>query len=68
MNSRTLKIEMAGDFFGRKTYPKIRIQGRWLERLGFPAGQRVEVTAIAPGVIRMAVTGPKPQFQHSEAI
>ena len=39
MTSRTLKIEIAGDFFRRKTYPKIRLQGKWLAKLGFPARQ-----------------------------
>ena len=43
MTSRTLKIEIAGDFFRRKTHPKIRLQGQWLAKLGFNPGSRVTV-------------------------
>jgi len=32
---RILKVELAGDMFYGKTYPKIRIQGRWLAELVF---------------------------------
>jgi hypothetical protein len=53
--SRTLKIEIAGDFFLRKTYPKIRLQGKWLGKLGFPAGSRVAVVPMAEGEILLKV-------------
>ena len=58
MNARSLKIEMAGDFFRRKTHPKIRLQGQWLARLGFPAGSRVAVVPMATGEIMLRVESP----------
>jgi hypothetical protein len=60
MTARTLKIEIAGDFFRRKTYPKIRLQGQWLAKLGFPAGSRVAVVPMAAGEITLKVEGPTP--------
>ena len=50
---RTLKIEEDGDFFRRRTKPKIRLMGRWLEQAGFKPGTRVCVTCMAPGVIEL---------------
>jgi hypothetical protein len=55
MNTRSLKIEMAGDSFRQKTFPKIRLQGQWLARLGFPAGSRVAVVPMATGEIMLRV-------------
>jgi len=52
MNSkqrRTLKVELAGDIFHGKTFPKIRLQGKWLDALGFKPTERVAIVAIAPG-------------------
>jgi hypothetical protein len=43
MTKRSIKVEIAGDFFRRKTHPKIRLQGQWLAKLGFPPGGRVQV-------------------------
>jgi len=60
MNSRKLKIEMAGDFFQGKTQPKIRLQGQWLARLGFPPGSRVAVVPLAEGEIVLKVERPTP--------
>jgi Fe2+ transport system protein FeoA len=60
MTSRTLKIEIAGDFFRRKTHPKIRLQGRWLAKLGFAPGSRVAVIPVAEGEITLKVEGPTP--------
>jgi hypothetical protein len=60
MNSRKLKIEMAGDFFQGKTHPKIRLQGQWLARLGFPPGSRVAVVPLAEGEIVLKVERPTP--------
>ena len=37
----------------KKPYPFIRLQGRWLERLGFAVGDKVSVTA-GEGVIVIA--------------
>ncbi|HEY3852965.1 MAG TPA: hypothetical protein VGO67_01070 [Verrucomicrobiae bacterium] len=58
MNTRSLKIEMAGDSFRQKTFPKIRLQGQWLARLGFPAGSRVAVVPMATGEIMLRVETP----------
>jgi hypothetical protein len=58
MNSRTLKIEIVGDFFRRKTHPKIRLEGQWLAKLGFPAGSRVAVVPMAEGEIVLKVERP----------
>jgi hypothetical protein len=58
MTTRKLKVEIAGDFFRRKTYPKIRLQGQWLAKLGFPAGSRVAVVSMAEGQITLTVERP----------
>jgi len=53
MNTRTLKIECAGDFFYGKVSPKIRLSGQWLERAGFKSGHRVEVQIGQPGTMTL---------------
>ena len=58
MNTRNLKIEATGDFAARKITPKIRLAGRWLERAGFPPGQRVTVELTDPGCLTLRVVGP----------
>lgn len=60
MTTRKLKVEIAGDFFRRKTYPKIRLQGLWLAKLGFPAGSHVAVVPMADGQITLTVERPTP--------
>jgi hypothetical protein len=60
MNIRSIKVEIAGDFFRRKTYPKIRLQGHWLAKLGFPPGCRIAVIPMAAGEITLKVEGPTP--------
>ncbi len=50
---RTIKIEVTGDRFRKKTCPKIRLQGKWLEALGFKQDARAEIIPIAPGVIML---------------
>ena len=60
MTARTLKIEIAGDFFRLKTYPKIRLQGQWLAKLGFPPGSRVAVVPMAAGEIMLKAERPTP--------
>ena len=54
---RTLQIEAEGDRWKGLIKPKIRLMGRWLERAGFPPGQRVQVTCVAPGVIELRSPG-----------
>ena len=51
--NRTIKIEISGDMFRGKTFPKIRLQGKWLAELGFKQGWRVEVVPLAPGVVTL---------------
>ena len=60
MNTRSLKIEMAGDFFRRKTFPKIRLQGQWLAKLGFAPGSRVAVIPMTAGEITLKAEGVAP--------
>jgi hypothetical protein len=57
MNTRSIKIEIAGDFFRHKTHPKIRLQGQWLAKLGFPPGSRVQVVPGAVGEITLKAEG-----------
>jgi hypothetical protein len=60
MKTRSLKIEIAGDFFRRKTYPKIRLQGQWLAKLGFKPDSRVLVVPLAAGEIVLRAERPTP--------
>jgi len=46
---RSLKIEVVGDYSQRKTKPRIRLSGHWLEQAGFFAGHRVEIHLHQPG-------------------
>jgi len=59
MNRRNLKIETTGDFWRGRVTPKIRLAGRWLERAGFPPGQRVTVELTDPGCLTLRVVGPQ---------
>jgi hypothetical protein len=47
--TRTLKVELAGDMFHGKTSLKIRLQGKWLASIGFKPTGRVAVVASVPG-------------------
>ena len=53
MSTRSIKVEIIGDFYRGKTFPRIRLQGYWLARLGFPAGGRVEVIQTSEGVLEL---------------
>jgi hypothetical protein len=53
--TRSLKIEVSGDFFKRSVTPKIRLAGKWLENAGFKPGHRVQVIIGAPGVLSIHV-------------
>ena len=50
---RILKASETGDFFRQRAKPLIRLQGRWLERAGIPAGCLVAVEVIAEGIIEI---------------
>jgi hypothetical protein len=47
--SRALKVELAGNVWRRKTFPKIRLQGKWLEQLGFKPNGRVRIVPLEEG-------------------
>jgi hypothetical protein len=59
--NRTIKIELAGDTYYGKTFPKIRLQGKWIEKLGFKPGGRVEIIPYAPGIVAMCYVEPDSQ-------
>ena len=50
---RLLKIEAAGDFAVGKIIPKIRLNGRWLQRAGFMPGHRVEIHSARTGELTL---------------
>ena len=45
MKKRKLTVNYLFTNGNKKPYPFIRLQGRWLERLGFAVGDKVTVTA-----------------------
>jgi hypothetical protein len=53
MNTRTLKIEAAGDYWRGRVVPKIRLTGKWLERAGFKPGNRVEIKSDGQGMLTL---------------
>jgi hypothetical protein len=55
---RVLKVELAGDFSCGSTFPKIRIQGKWLAALGFKPSGHVIIHASAPGEMLLKFIEP----------
>lgn len=51
--TRMLRIEATGDFFRKKITPRIRLNGKWLERAGFKPGNRVAITLEQPGTMTL---------------
>ena len=47
--TRTLKVELSGDPYRHRTFPKIRLQGKWLEQLGFKPNGRVRIVRTIAG-------------------
>jgi formylmethanofuran dehydrogenase subunit D len=45
LQERKLTVNYLYTNGNKKPYPFIRLQGRWLERLGFTVGDKVTVTA-----------------------
>lgn len=45
MKERQLTVNYLFTNGNKKPYPFIRLQGRWLEKLGFAVGDKVTVTA-----------------------
>jgi len=52
------KVTVSYTFRGNATVPMIRLRGKWLERVGFGEGARVEVT-VADGSLTLTVTEPQ---------
>jgi hypothetical protein len=51
---RSLAIEELGTSFQvEKRVPLVRLKGHWLKAAGFPAGKRVTVTCLSPGVMEL---------------
>ena len=50
-NNRTIKVEEVGDFHKKRTFPRIRLKGKWLDNAGFPPNTRVEVDHSQHGVL-----------------
>lgn len=67
-NTRTLKIERAGDSFAGKTYPKIRLQGHWLADLGFKPTEKVTVVPVGTGELLLRSCQVKGQSQEKRII
>jgi hypothetical protein len=57
-SSRTIKVELAGDPFYKNTFPKIRLQGKWLAGLSFKPTGRVAVRVTAPGKLALEFIEP----------
>lgn len=57
---RSLKIEITGDAYYRKTRPLIRLSGRWLEQAGFKPGHRVEILSLKPGELSLQFRENRP--------
>lgn len=68
MNPRILKIEEDGDFWLKKTKPKIRLMGRWLEQMGFPPHRHVVVTMIQPGLLQLKLKPDNTELELQEAV
>ena len=48
---RILKVEEVGDFWRKRTFPRIRLKGKWLARAGILPNHHVEVDSPFPGVL-----------------
>ena len=59
---RRLKIEEDGDPWKGKLRSKIRLKGLWLEQAGFKQGNYVRVECVAPGIIQLHSSDPKPML------
>ena len=48
---RILKVEETGDFWRKKTVPRIRLKGKWLAHAGILPNRYVQVESPYPGVL-----------------
>jgi hypothetical protein len=52
---RILKVEEVGDFWRKRTFPRIRLKGKWLTQAGILPTRYVSVTSPLPGVLVLQV-------------
>ena len=48
---RILKVEEVGDFWRKKTMPRIRLKGKWLAQAGIIPNRHVQIESPYPGVL-----------------
>jgi hypothetical protein len=48
---RVLKVEEVGDFWRKKTVPRIRLKGKWLAQAGILPNRYVQVESPQPGLL-----------------
>ena len=48
---RILKVEEVGDFWRKRTVPRIRLKGKWLAQAGILPNRHVQVESPHPGVL-----------------
>ena len=48
---RILKVEEVGDFWRKRTVPRIRLKGKWLAKAGILPNHHVEIESPHPGVL-----------------
>ena len=48
---RILKVEEVGDFWRKKTVPRIRLKGKWLAQAGILPNRHIKVECPQPGVL-----------------
>jgi hypothetical protein len=65
MKERSLTVSYAYAMNSEKPHPFIRLQGRWLERLGFSIGNKVIVAAGEEILIIIPIQKGKEEGQDS---
>ena len=67
---RKLKVEHRGDFARRKTYPLLRLRGKWLRQAGFMPDSYVTLTVEQGRIVivpqQATETSSMPDIQHNE--
>lgn len=48
---RVLKVEEVGDFWRKRTTPRIRLKGKWLAKAGILPNKHIQVENPQPGVL-----------------
>jgi hypothetical protein len=57
---RILKVEEVGDHWLKRTFPLIRLKGKWLAEAGIPANSYVKITNPQAGMLVFHVVEPTP--------